>query len=191
MWPWEHLAFAYLLYSLFAHTVYRRSPDGAAAFLVVLGSQTPDLVDKPLSWTFGLTPTGHGVMHSILIMGPLLAGALLLTRGRSRRLVAAYTIAHLSHLVGDLIYEPLLLNEPVILGRVLWPVVSLPAYGTDQGGLVGRAAVYFVRWAHHIATQGLTPLVIFEFTLVFGVIALWVYDGAPVLADMVRYARSD
>ncbi|MFC6990633.1 metal-dependent hydrolase [Haladaptatus sp. GCM10025707] len=191
MWPWEHLAFAYLLYSLFAHTVYRRSPDGAAAFLVVLGSQAPDLVDKPLSWTFGLTPTGHGFMHSILIMGPLLAGALVLTSGRTRRLVAAYTIAHFSHLVGDLIYEPLLLNEPLILGRVLWPVVSLPAYGTDQGGLVGRAAVYFVRWIGHIASQGLTPLVIFEFALVFGVIALWLYDGAPVLSDLIRYARAE
>ena len=72
MWPWGHAAAGYLLYTLWARRRFHRPPAGAATLALAVGTQFPDLVDKPLAWTFGISPSGRAGAHSLLIAIPLL-----------------------------------------------------------------------------------------------------------------------
>ena len=192
MWPWEHVAFGYLLVSLYSHAVRGESPDGRAALAAGLGAVFPDLVDKPLSWTFGVFPSGYAVAHSAFVF-PAFALALWLSfRRRGREpLAVAFLVGHASHLVGDVIY-PFLLDGELPLSALLWPVVTRPASPTEAG-LVARTLFYLRAWVVRLWALELGPLVLFELTLVGAVAAVWLYDGAPVLAECrSRWAsRSD
>ena len=56
MWPWGHLAVAYLCYVL---SIKLRG-DGEQTLLtlvaVAVGSQFPDLIDKPFAWSVAILP---------------------------------------------------------------------------------------------------------------------------------------
>jgi hypothetical protein len=182
MWPWEHLAFGYVLYSAFARLVWDRPMGDAEALVVVVATQVPDLVDKTLSWTFGVVATGYGPAHSVLVAGPtvLLVGGVLRGRGRGP-LAAALAVAYGSHLIGD--FLALRANGPNP-SRLLWPVAPRTPYGRDLsfverfmeyfGGFVARASDP----EHLAATLGYAAVL----ALVAG---LWAVDGTPG----VRWAR--
>ena len=59
MWPWGHLALGYLLHSPLARARFGRPPTDRATLLLVIGTQLPDLVDKPLAWWLGVLPAGR------------------------------------------------------------------------------------------------------------------------------------
>lgn len=185
MWPWEHLLLGYLLYSLFANLRYRDSPTGGESLAVVLGTQLPDLIDKPLSWTLGITETGASIGHSIFAAPVfILASYLTARRLGNPRLAMAFAIAHLSHLLSDILY-------PIVLGRgieprvVLWPVTTPPPLPLD-GGLFDHFFWYFGHFLARVTTGELTPYVTFQIALALTVLVLWLYDGAPVAADIYR-----
>ena len=97
----------------------RRLPSleiGAVAFV---GSQFPDLIDKPLALQLQLIPTGRVFMHSLPFAIPvwLLVFAYGWKTERPRG-AAAFVIAHASHLVADN-YVPLALGR--IPNDLLWP----------------------------------------------------------------------
>lgn len=178
MWPWEHVAFGYLLYSMTVHVVRRTSPSGGEAFVLAVAAVLPDLVDKPLSWTFGLVPSGYSVFHSIFV-APILALAVTVVahrRGRTE-LGLAFGIGYASHLLGDIIY-PLLSGDAVAPSKVLWPLVTLPAYEAEYS-FVQRALFYFLEYAHRLLQLEFGPLLLFELSLTLLVFGLWMYDGAP------------
>ena len=50
--PWGHLAIGYLCLSLAIRARWRVPPQGPAVIAVAIGTQLPDLIDKPLAWTF-------------------------------------------------------------------------------------------------------------------------------------------
>lgn len=83
MWPWEHLAFGYVLFSLLVR-IGRRRPDDASVYLLVLFTQFPDLVDKPLAWTFGILLSGLSVGHSVFVALSVSVVALALGHARGR-----------------------------------------------------------------------------------------------------------
>lgn len=66
MWPWGHAAIGYLGYTLFLMLSKRRFPTRGEALAVLIGTQGPDLIDKPLAWTFEVLPTGRSLGHSLL-----------------------------------------------------------------------------------------------------------------------------
>lgn len=178
MWPWEHIAFGYLLYSLAVHLVGRRSPSGGEAFVLAFATVFPDLVDKPLSWTFGLFPSGYSVMHSVFV-APALALAVTAVAGRYDRpeLGLAFGAGYASHLLGDVVY-PLFSGGGLSPSKLLWPVVELPAYESEYG-FVQRATYYFLEYADRLLELEFGPLLLFELSLVLLVFGLWMYDGAP------------
>lgn len=192
MWPWEHAAFGYLLVSLYSHAVRGEAPDGRLALAAGLGAVAPDLVDKPLSWTLGVFPSGYAVAHSAFVF-PAFAAALWLSCRRRgvTRLAVAYLVGHASHLAGDVIY-PFLLRDDLVLSAVLWPLVVQPASPTEAG-LVARTLFYLRAWAIRLRALDLGPLLVFELSLVGVVAAVWLYDGAPVLAECRAHlaSRSD
>lgn len=190
MWPWEHLAFAYVLYSLLANVGFDRSPSARETIAVAAGSQLPDLVDKPLAWTLTITDGGYSIAHSAFVALVVCLGVCALAARRGRRALAgavAFSVAYLSHLVADLIY-PLVTGQGTDLRIVLWPVASPPA--TDHGGFLDHVVIYLLRHVRVLLAGGLTPQIAFQLLLGLSVLALWLYDGAPIVADAWRLLRA-
>ncbi|MFC7045301.1 metal-dependent hydrolase [Halobacteriaceae archaeon GCM10025711] len=185
MWPWEHLAFGYLAYSVWSHVWDRRSPTGPAVLVLAVATQLPDLVDKPLGWSLDVVSTGYSVAHSVLVAGPLVLGAVLVSHRRGRpALGGALAIGWASHLVGDIVY-PVLFGRGISVGKVLWPVVSLPA-SDGEFAFSDRVVYYFVRYLREAAEPGQAMLLVFPLTLLLAVFALWGYDGWPGLGTLRR-----
>jgi hypothetical protein len=173
MWPWGHLAAGYLVYRL-----GRRPLDGLAVLALVVGTQIPDLIDKPLAWTIPLLPNGRSLSHSLLIVPPLLLVVAYLASGRRHRVVVALTVGYLAHLATDGLY-PLIEGEIYYLGFLGWPLIPPIEYeGATQGILA------------HFLTFQLTPRSGFEI-LLFGIAILaWVLDGKPGYREIVWTAKS-
>ncbi|MCO8243643.1 metal-dependent hydrolase [Haladaptatus sp. AB643] len=125
MWPWGHLAVGYLLYSFWCRAD-DRSPSAVGTVAVAFGTQFPDLVDKPLAWTFAVLPTGRTLTHSLLT-ATLLLGLLWIGARRSERRIplGAFAIGYLSHLAMDSVH-PLLQGRLADVSFLLWPVLSPP-----------------------------------------------------------------
>ena len=170
MWPWGHLAFGYVLYSVLVRVRWGRAPDGSAALGVAFGTQFPDLVDKPLAWSLHVLPSGRSLAHSLLIATCLIALVGLYCRRRGRpELAVAFGVGYLSHLVGDAI-GPFLTGEYAYAFFLAWPLAPLPPYG-DEGGVLS-----------HFASIEFTPFFLVQVGVSLSILGLWVFDGAPGLA---------
>lgn len=176
MWPWEHTAFGYLLYSLGRRALGSDPPDDAAAMVLAVATVLPDLVDKPLSWGLDLFPTGYAVAHSVFAAIPLAAVALFLGRKYDRlSLGVAFGIGYWSHLLGDVL-NPLRTGDPLDWSRILWPVAETQPYETDLG--LGRGLRYLREFVDAIPTMDpLAVLVLVGLPLLTALV--WLLDGAP------------
>ncbi|MFB6130748.1 MAG: metal-dependent hydrolase [Salinigranum sp.] len=183
MWPWEHVAFAYVLYSLCSRAWRGEPPGGHAVFALSFGSLFPDLIDKPLAWTFGVFDSGYAVGHSAVAL-PVLAAAVLVPLARldRRSLGVAFLFGHVSHLVGDVIY-PYLEGGRLAFSILTWPAVRPSASGA-RAGFVSQFLHYFVAWWAQVRTLHPGPILLFEGTLGALVFSLWVADGAPGAAEV-------
>ncbi|MFC4249133.1 metal-dependent hydrolase [Natribaculum luteum] len=187
MWPWEHLAVAYVGCSIVTRVVFGRSPTASEALLVAFGSQFPDLVDKPLAWQFGVLPSGVSLAHSIFLAGPVSLAAVAVA-WLTRRPVAgvAFAIGWLSHLVGD-VYYPLVYANGYSWDVVLWPM--RPAATSPSVGFARQFWTYFDRYLEFLVSpEGMTYLGL-EVAVLGGAALLWVFDGTPGLPRPT--ARSD
>lgn len=182
-----HAAFGYVCYSLGSRLLTGEPPSGGAALALLVGTQLPDLVDKPLSWGLGAFPSGYAVGHSALVALPAGLGALLILHARGRTAAGAgLVVGYWSHLVGDVLHPWLRGGSPAVV-RVLWPLVTLPPY--DQRlGLAGRTAAYLGELLEGLS--GADPLLYVRFLLpVVFAVGLWLADGAPVAAGIVARVR--
>jgi membrane-bound metal-dependent hydrolase YbcI (DUF457 family) len=169
MWPWGHLAIGYLLYTAFVHLRDRRPPTGLAALALAVGTQFPDLVDKPLAWSFGVLPNGRSLTHSLITTLLLVALVELVARRRGYGSIAtAFAVGYLSHLAADALY-PALSGDIYSLGFLAWPILPPVEYETEQSFIV------------HLTQVSLDSSVAFELGLGLAVFLLWFADGAPGL----------
>ena len=171
MWPLGHAAIAYLLYSLFTRTRLTDAPTALPAFIVLFGSQFPDLVDKPLAWYFGVLPTGRTLAHSLLVLIPLslLLYAIARRYGRPEYGIA-FAIGALSHALVDAV--PALWGEtdPAFL---LWPLVSVEPY--EEGAPTVLS----------LLQQSIgEPYFLVEFVLALVALSVWNRDGRPGLGSL-------
>jgi hypothetical protein len=166
MWPWGHLAVGYLCYSLWCR--YEKRPASALGTVTVaFGSQFPDLIDKPLAWTFAVLPSGRSLTHSVLTAGLLLSLLWVGARRYDKRLpLGAFAIGYLSHLAMDSV-KPLLEGHLGDTSFLLWPFLPLPTYDTQPSF-----------WAH-FANFDPTPFVLLQFALTGVAFVVWLTDGAP------------
>lgn len=179
MWPWEHLAAGYLLFSLGLRAVGRDPPTDVAILALAVATQLPDLVDKPLSWGLGWFPTGHAIGHSAFVAVPVGLGVLHLGRRHGHSQVgAAILVGYWSHLLTDVV-NPLRYGSSVSPGRVLWPVVEADPYTTNYG--LGRGLVYFEALYAELSTMSLSSVILLYLLLPAAMIGLWLLDGAPGL----------
>lgn len=191
MWPWEHLALGYVIYSFVSRAQKRESPPDLAVPWLVLGTQFPDLVDKPLAWSVGVLPSGISLAHSIFFAVPI-AGLTVLVGRRIGRPDAAvgFAVGYLSHLPGDFLY-PLLLGGGVYPDAFLWPVVEMAQ--DPPVGLVIRTRELFTEFLALLETPVGMFYVVGEFVLLGTALVTWAIDGRPglgVVQGMVRSLRS-
>lgn len=187
MWPWEHLALAYLFGSAFHRVATGRGPTTAAVAAIAIASQLPDLIDKPLAWTFGVLPSGLSLGHSLLFAIPLSALVILLARARGRTpLGIAFALAYGSHLLGDATYS-LLTSGELATGFLLWPLI--PASPEAGIGLLSQTGVFLDSFVEFLGTPRGRLYLLFEATLLGGATLLWHLDTRPGLSWFRRRLR--
>lgn len=186
MWPWGHLAFAYVLYSVLAKAWPGTRVRDSAALVLGFGALLPDLVDKPLAWTFAVFPSGYAVAHSVFVAVPvgLAVAAVAARRGRAP-VGVAFLVGYWSHLVGDIAFA-VALSEPYTISRVLWPLVVLRG-GTASIGTLDRIGHYLVEYVALLVRTGDSLALLAYAGMFVAAFVLWVADGAPVLRAVVRW----
>lgn len=173
MWPWGHLAVGYLCYVAWAR--HRRVPQQPLAVVAVaVGSQFPDLVDKPLAWTVAVLPSGRSLAHSLFTAAIVLALVARLGRRYGRRAVStAFAIGYLTHTLGDLgprVIGGLLVADATQLRwttYLVWPLLPAPPYPNDSS------------LVEHLLAFSLDPFVAAQFGLFGLACVVWVWTGAP------------
>jgi len=170
MWPWGHLAFGYVLYSLGVRARFRRAPEAWNALALGLGTQFPDLVDKPFAWWIPILPGGRTLGHSLVFAVPLVAVlALFAHRYGGIPEVVAFGFGYATHLVGDIV-EPLLYGSAYELSFLLWPLTPTVVYESEPS----------VVW--HLQAISLTPVFLVELALGVLVGLLWLFDLRAMFA---------
>lgn len=173
MWPWEHLALGYLLYSPLTRVVYGRAPDATTVISLAVGTQFPDLVDKPLAWSLGLIPSGRMLAHSVFTTAIVVAVVLYVTRERFTAEGSAFSVGYASHLLGDALAS---LRAGTYSGMefLFWPFLG-SARPDGETSVIAR-----------LLELQPSEVVAADFHLFVLVVSLWAVDGMPVLSDAVR-----
>lgn len=173
MWPWAHAAFGYLLYTGILRVRETGQPVGWPVVALAVGTQVPDLVDKPLAWYLQVLPYGRSLTHSLLIAVPLVLAVWLVARHRGHPAVgSAFAVGHLSHLAGDALHA-MLAAEWADLAFLVWPLLPLPHQDTELEGLV----------AHLRNIEG-SPFFLFGLLLTAVGLGLWIRHGRPGVAEL-------
>ena len=180
MWPWEHVLFAYVFYSVFVHVRYRRSPAELSVVALAFGSLLPDLVDKPLAWQFGVFESGYALAHSVFVAVPVAVVVLLYAKRRGHAAVgAAFGVGYLLHLIGDVL--PASLSRGAVdLTPALWPIAGEPrAADRESASFLEGVWTLLVDYGTQLATLEPTPVLLLQIGSVALGFALWAYDGFP------------
>ena len=173
MLPWAHAAFGYLLYRTAVRFRTGGPPGEWPVLALAVGTQFPDLIDKPLSWTFALLPTGRSLSHSVFSLLVVVLGAVAVARWAGRESVgAAFAAGYVSHVLGDVLH-PVVSGDFAAVTWLLWPVVPVDAEEFDKG---------FVEF---FASLTLTPWLLFGLVLTAVGLVTWRTDGYPGLRAFV------
>lgn len=179
MWPWEHLAFGYVLYSGYTRLRHGHPPGDYPVIVLAVMTQLPDLVDKPLAWSLGVLPAGRSLTHSLFVaLAVVTVVSLYAYRRGTPELAGATTVGYLSHLLGDVIY-PVLLGEPPAVAFLFWPVVQRPPRATP--GLSERTLELLGEFMVYLGSPRGRTFLALELGLALAVVLLWVADGWPGL----------
>jgi hypothetical protein len=123
MMPWGHFLVAAIPFSLYLFLRHRTKPTGMAVLLLLLGTQFPDLVDKPLAWRFDVLVNGRIFMHSLVFALPISTLVLFFAwRSDQLQLGGVFVYGHLMHIVGDF-YSVFLGSTARIPNNMFWPLL--------------------------------------------------------------------
>lgn len=185
MWPWEHVLFAYLVYSLYVHLREGEAPAGPPTVALVVGSLLPDAIDKPLAWEFGVMSSGYTIGHSVFVAIPLVTLVWALARYRNRdSLGTAFGLGYFLHLIGDVIPISIRRGE-LYYDHLLWPVVRSPGpelHGTLRDGI----GYHFQRYAADLMSLDPSLMVAIQLAIGAGGFLLWAVDGFPGVNTVVH-----
>lgn len=180
MWPWGHAAVGYLLYAVFVRRPQHTGTDGLAVLALGLGTQFPDIIDKPLAWSVPLLPTGRSLAHSLLTVGLVLGiGWWVLRRTKWHQYLLPFGFGWVVHALTD--STGILFGGNIAYANyLLWPVLKTPPYETEKS------------FAAHLIQVEPTPYFLFQLGLTAVAVLVWWRDGYPglhVLAKVVTESR--
>lgn len=182
MWPWEHLAVGYVVVSVIWRLAGRRV-DGWTAAAVAFATLFPDLVDKPLAWSLGVLPAARSLAHSLFVAVPVTTLVLVVAARRGRTdLGVAFTLGYYSHLLGDVV--PRVLSGYYRGASFLfWPLLEVPPRQPGVRSALERFQALLASPELYFETES------YKILIVVAMVAVWVSDGFPGVADLVRYWR--
>lgn len=187
MWPWGHLAVGYLCYVVYTQLTNRGAQTAFTIAGVAIGSQFPDIIDKPLAWTFAILPSGRSLAHSLLTAAILIFIVYRISRRwHHEETAVAFGIGYVTHSLADI-------GPEVVWGLVrgdisqlewttylFWPLLEVPPYPTDSS------------FGAHFAAFVVDPYVLFQFGLSGVALAVWIASGTPGMMAVSRLVqRSD
>lgn len=124
MFPAEHLIVALIPTCMIIIGINRELPEPSVIGAVFLGSQFPDLIDKPLAFQFGAIPTGRVFIHSLPIALPFLIAVVMFGQRTNRLpLALVFSFALLTHLITDT-HHLLIAPNPSLSPDLFWPLVK-------------------------------------------------------------------
>lgn len=105
MLPWGHLAVGYLVFTYLTDYHYYKPQTLEALIVLAIGTQLPDLIDKPFAWYLGVLPNGRSLSHSVFV-AVLLAGVAYWVATRYERPLVGvgFGCGYLLPLAGDALY---------------------------------------------------------------------------------------
>lgn len=169
MLPWGHAAVGYLCYSFLIRVRDRRPPAGPAVIALAVGTQLPDLIDKPLAWSLGVLPSGRSLGHSLLFAAALGVVVWLVARRYDRQREGnALLLGHLSHVIVDAT-PALISGNWEEAGVLLWPITPAYQYPDEMD----RSIIGF------FLELDVTALPLPGVILSVLAIGVWVFDGRP------------
>ena len=172
MLPWGHAAVGYLAYSAYSRVRNGGAVPELAVVALAVGTQLPDLIDKPIAWTFGILPSGRSLGHSVFALA--MVGGAVLWLGRRRGAFTAavgFVIGWGSHILAD--GYQLVLGEPTCVGYMVWPLAACPYDEADRS---------IISFFLELDLGAIWP----EFALAAVTGLLWVSDGAPGLGYLLE-----
>ena len=130
MWPFGHFAVGYLTFAATRPVWTDGTPaDWTTLAVLVVATQLPDLVDKPLSF-YGFLPSGRSLGHSLLVFCVVIGALVAVRRGRPTDRDAALAVGYGTHLAGDA-YGALAAGRVDAARYLLWPVTRPVVYPGD------------------------------------------------------------
>lgn len=175
MWPWGHLAVGYLGYVAWVR-LQSTDQDPLAIVAVAVGTQFPDLIDKPFAWTIPVLPSGRSLAHSALTASlVLLAVHRVSQRFNQQKTAVAFAIGYLTHIFGDLGPDTILgllagdLSHLQWTTYLLWPLLPAPPYPNDSS------------LREHLLAFSLDSFVATQLALTGIAALIWLSTGQPGL----------
>lgn len=179
MWPWEHLAFGYLLYTGYTRLRHGEPPGYYPALALAVATQFPDVVDKPLAWTVHVLPTARSLAHSAFTAVGLVTLVAVVARRKGVPAVGtAVAIGYLSHLLGDVLYT-VFRGGPLGVWFLLWPLVRQPV--RTSPGLVESTTRLLTEFATYLGSPAGQTYLALEVLFLLTVTTIWAVDGLPGL----------
>ncbi len=141
-----------------------------------MATQLPDLIDKPLGWTFGVLPNGRMFAHSLVVVLPgFTLGCVLASRRDLVRPASLVSLAYPSHIVGEFYPVLWLGTDYNFFPNLIWPL--LPANPNLSPSFA----------AHAPPTIASLVLPSWVFLLVFGYIALDIVQQPPAIISNLTW----
>lgn len=143
--------------------------------LLLLGTQLPDLIDKPLAWTLPVLPSGRSLGHSLLLLVPLVLIVAVVVRNRDTEWAIALAVGALSHTIVDVL-PAMIRGEPVYTTSLVWPLLPPPPYDEQGRTILGQ-----------FLSLEPAPMVVFGLVLALVALVVWWHQGRPGI-DTIRAA---
>ncbi|MFC7199682.1 metal-dependent hydrolase [Halospeciosus flavus] len=141
MLPLAHAAIGLLAYAGVQLPRDWRSLTVGGAAAALLGSQFPDLIDKPLAY-MGLIPSGRSVAYSLFVLGVVGLFLYVYTPSEWRLEALAFLTAALSHPLVDAHQQLLEQGVSGLPGYLLWPITQAPRYGDPAAPWLRVVRIY-------------------------------------------------
>jgi hypothetical protein len=141
--PHEHFLIAVLPIVGYYLLRYQRFPSKSLIFVIFVGSQFPDLVDKPLAHAVLILPSGRVFIHSLPFAIPICVLAIYYGAATHRpELSGAFVFAYLAHIFTDTQH---VLLDGGVPPDLFWPLMrSLPRPVEPPWG--GPDGIYIALW---------------------------------------------